>query len=64
MEPARAHVRVPFRICGGIPFVNSGSDETGHAIDNRFRQMPVAGDADFLSIPQRRHPGSYNLVAA
>ena len=57
-------MRVPFRICGGIAFVNSSSDETGHAINNRFRQVSVAGDADFLAIPQRRLPGSSGLVAA
>jgi len=64
MEPARALMRVPFQLCGGIAFVNSNSGVTGHAISNRFRQVSAADDADFLAIPQRRLPGSPGLVAA
>jgi hypothetical protein len=49
---------------GGIAFVNSSSDETGHAIRHRFRQVFAAGNPDFVAIPQRRPPGSSGLVAA
>jgi hypothetical protein len=49
---------------GGIAFVNSSSDETGHATRHRFRQVSAAGNSDFVAIPQRRPPGRSGLVAA
>jgi len=64
MEPARAPMRAPFQICGGIPFVNCNFHETGHAVSNRFRQARAAADGDFVATPQRRLPASLNLVAA
>jgi len=48
----------------GYSFMNSSSDETGHVVSNRFRQVSAAGDADFLVNPQRRLPGRPGLAAA